>query len=105
MTNNHKPKIEMNSVQQRAEDHGEIPMTMSQFEEEERRAEEQRLERGKERYTLELTADELDWLLFEIMSHAAVEARRQGFGSKELDIRHAMNEWLEQVSEQGYESF
>ena len=89
-------------IKQSAEAHGEIPMTMEQFQAEERRAKQDRLERGKEKYSLVLTADELDWLLFEIMEHAAFEAKAKGNGSQELEIRASIDEWLAQVTEQGY---
>ena len=91
-----------NEVRQWAEDHGEIPMTMEQFQAEESQAKQDRLERGSEVFTLELTADELDWLLFEIMQHAALEALEQKKPSKELDIRASIDQWWQQAAKQGY---
>ena len=58
-----------------------------------------------ETFTLRLTGDELDWLLLEIMQHAAVEAKKRGLVSKEIDIRQAVDEWWTQVAEQGYKPF
>ena len=76
-------------------------MTMQQFQAEERQAKQDRLERGSEVFTLELTADELDWLLFEIMEYAACVLGKEN-KSEELDIRASIDQWWEQATKQGY---
>lgn len=77
-------------------------MTTKQALEEERQAKRDQLERGGQKFTLELTADELDWLLFEILETAATTAHNQNKRSKELDIRHTINQLWGHVEEQGY---
>ena len=89
-------------IKQWAEDHGEIPITMEQFQAEERQAKQDRLERGKEKFTLELTADELDWLFFDILETSEKTLSSQNRGSEALLVHDSRDEWLEQVTEQGY---
>ena len=104
------------NIKEWADQHGEIPMTMKQFQEEEKqeRSRQKRLEaakayneatrrkRGAVQYTLSLTADELDWLLWEILDGAAYSAEHSLLRSKALDIRLTIEQWHEAVADQGY---
>ncbi|MGH2620150.1 MAG: hypothetical protein ACRDHG_06210 [Anaerolineales bacterium] len=77
--------------------HGEPRMTTSQFQAEEVAERERRLVRDTQLFSLRLSGPEFGWL-FLVLDHA-VQALPLGRVAAEAMVA----EWLEQVSEQGYE--
>ena len=59
-------------------------------------------DRSMRLYTLRLTADELDWLLGEILDDAARRFRLAGQPSNALDVEGVVKMWTAEVAKQGY---
>ena len=57
-----------------------------------------------ETYTLALTSDELDWLLFEVFP-AALRVYEKTDGSMATELKQVKDQWWSEVSEQGYRPF
>lgn len=105
----------MFNAQRWAEDHGETLMTRSEFDREEELelerenlraemlAEEYALERAHPTFTVIFSADELDWLLDELLPMLAEHRRDIGYLDRP-DILHSINQWRMQAGKQGYVS-
>ena len=55
-------------------------------------------------YTLSLTSDELDWLLFEVFPTAERVYRKMD-GGQAAELKVAKDQWWSEVGEQGYRPF
>ncbi len=55
-------------------------------------------------YTLALTSDELDWLLFEVIP-TALRVYEKTDGSMATQLKFAKDQWWKDLSEQGYRPF
>ena len=55
-------------------------------------------------YTLALTEDELNWLLFEVFP-TALRVYEKTDGSMAAQLKYAKDQWWSELSEQGYKPF
>lgn len=91
------------TIEEWADLHGETLMGRSQFEREEEQEKTRRQERNEQKYTLTLTAVELDWLLFDLMDSAMERYKEDSVYSEK--VRAQRNMWWAQADAQGFEVF
>ena len=87
----------MKNLKDRYELLGEPKMSRKEFD----RIEAEEKAYRKQDFTLSLSADELDWLLYELR-RAAFAYRAHQKPSEALDVEHAIRAWTAQVQDQGY---
>jgi len=87
----------MNNLKEWADLHGEPKMSRTEFD----RIEAEEKAYRMQNFTLSLSADELDWLLYELR-RAAFAYRAHQKPSEALDVEHAIRAWTAQVQDQGY---
>ena len=58
-------------------------------------------EKKVELFTLKLTSDELDWLLFEVFP-AAIRNAEGGFAT---EMKYVKDQWWDELTKQGYRPF